>query len=77
LTQRVRAALAEGRYIISDHVEGKLPELGLSTDRFLEVVAAGVVLPRRQKDETGQAMDGFKHFLRGLAPSGAIIEKWS
>lgn len=73
-TVKVRQAIAEGRYIISAHVKGKLSALGLSTDRFLDVVAKGVVLPRREKDETGQATDGYKHFLLGVAPSGDIIE---
>jgi hypothetical protein len=64
----------EGRTFITGHAEEKLSELGVDRDTLLETVATGFVLPRRERGETGAATDGYKHFLEGMTPSGAIIE---
>lgn len=74
LTHKVRRAVAEKRAFVTGHVQDKLGALGLNRESLLETIAAGVVLPRRERDETGAATDGYKHFLEGVAPSGVIIE---
>jgi len=73
-TSKVRQALREGRYAISEHVENKLSSLGLTRSEFLYALATGIVLPRRKRDETGTSTDGYKHFLEGVTPHGSIIE---
>lgn len=74
LTHKVRRAVAEKRAFVTGQVDSKLGELGLDQDTLLQTVATGVVLPHRERDETGAATDGYKHFLEGVAPSGVIIE---
>lgn len=59
LTHEVRRAVAEKRAFITGHVEGKLDALGMDRESLLETVAAGVVLPHRERDETGAATDGY------------------
>lgn len=73
-TLKVRRALRDGRYVVSEHVEEKLPQLGLSRAEFLGAISTGVVLSRRERDEVRTATDGYKHFLEGVAANGSIIE---
>ncbi|MBI3097441.1 MAG: hypothetical protein HYY93_04230 [Planctomycetes bacterium] len=73
-TIKVRESISEGRFAVSRHVEDKLPSLGLSRGEFLSTVSRGVVLGMKERDELSNSTDGYKHFLEGVTPKGAILE---
>lgn len=74
LTAKAREAAREGRIIIKAHARDKLDAIGLDEPDLLHVLQGGVVLPYRERDEEGTAIDGCKHFLSGVAPNRVILE---
>lgn len=70
LTVRVREAAREDRVIVTPHALGAASFLGLGEDDLLEMLMQGVVLSRRRRDERKTAIDGYKHFLQSVRPSG-------
>lgn len=74
LTIRVRQTVRAGRVIISRHAREKAMAEGLNDSDVIDLLCTGVARSRRQRDELGSAIDGYKHFMISVTPAGRLFD---